>query len=295
MNDVKEGADVKPALKRHDAMSSFEERVQQLRQRNREMTERTLANLVRALDSVDPVKRAAFIERHREKLDDIETLASAKYADIGYWAHRNVLLAEWLELDRKPPLDILDIGMGSGNFSMVAQSMGHRSVGTDVFDEWYAELCDVMGAERIVAPVQLGAPYRPVDRKFDLITMMLPAFHKKTVKGKREHWSIEDWRQFLLGLVRDMLKPGGAIFILMPLDKGENGSLSYSPLVEWSRERGARLDRTFPKGPVRHILFDPATEATFGENPPEGVTKSDIALDDPMERFRTENPGVLAV
>ena len=292
MEDVKEKAAAKAPVKRHDALCSFEERVQQLEQRTK-MDERTRSNLVRALNSIDRGKRQAFIDRHREKLADIETLASAKYADIGYWAHRNVLLAQWLDLDSKQPLEILDIGMGSGNFSMVAQSMGHSSVGTDVYDAWYAELCDLMGVERVIAPVARDEPYRPVDRKFDLITMMLPAFHKKTVNRKREHWSIEDWRLFLLGLVKDLLKPGGAIFILMPLDKGPNGELSYSPLVEWSRERGARLDRTFPKGPVRHILFDPATEATFGEQPPEGVEKSTIELDDPMERFKAENPGVL--
>jgi hypothetical protein len=292
MEGVKDRAQAAAPAKRHDALCSFAERVEQLEQRN-PMTERTRANLVRALESIDPASRDVFIERHRAKLGDIETLAAVKYADIGYWAHRNVLLAQWLELDNKPPLDILDIGMGSGNFGMVAQSMGHSSVGTDVFDPWYAELCELMRVERVIAPVTRGELYKPVDRKFDLITMMLPAFHKKTVNGKREHWSVEDWRLFLLGLVEDLLKPGGAIFILMPLDKDGQGGLSYSPLVEWSRERGARLDRTFPKGPVRHILFDPATEETFGEQPPEVVEKSDIELDDPMERFRAENPGVI--
>lgn len=275
--------DTKPvgtAPKRHDAICPFDERVEQLERRN-PMSERTRANLVRALKSIDPAKREAFIARHREELVDIETLAEAKYADIGYWAHRNVLLAQWLDLDTKPPLDILDIGMGSGNFSMVAQSMGHSSVGTDVFNPWYSELCELMDVERVIAPVGRGEDYKPVDRKFDMITMMLPAFHKKTVKGKREHWSVEDWRLFLLGLVKNMLKPGGSIFILMPLDKDGHGGLSYSPLVEWSRERGARLDRTFPKGPVRHILFDPATEETFGEVPPHVENKSDIVLNLP--------------
>lgn len=280
MTAVQDRAEVTTPPKRHDALCSFDERLEQLQRRTR-MDERTRANLARALQSIDPAKREAFIDRHRAKLADVETLASAKYADIAYWAHRNVLLAQWLDLDSKPPLDILDIGMGSGNFSMVAQSMGHRSVGTDVFDAWYAELCELMGVERIIAPVKRGEPYRPVDRKFDLITMMLPAFHKKSVSGGRDHWSVEEWRLFLLGLVRDLLKPGGSIFILMPLDKDGKGGLSYSPLVEWSRERGARLDRTFPKGPVRHILFDPATEATFGENPPEGVEQSTIELNLP--------------
>jgi hypothetical protein len=272
----------RPTFKRHDALCSLNERVEQLASRV-PMQERTRTNLVRALESVDPAKREAFLARHGSKLGDIETLAAVKYADLGYWAHRNVLLAQWLDLDRKPPLDILDIGTGSGNFAMVAKSMGHRAIGTDVWDPWYDELCNLTGVERVVAPVKRGEPYRPTNRRFDLITMMLPAFHRKTVHGVREYWSVEDWRLFLTGLVQDLLQPQGAIFILLPLDKDNEGNLSYSPLVEWSRERGARLDRTSPRGPVRHILFDPATEETFGETPPEVAVRSDIVLNMPGE------------
>ena len=48
--------------------------------------------------------------------------------------------------------------------------------------------------------------------------------------------------------------------------------------MEWARDRGARLDRTFEKGPVRHILFDPAAKETFGKTAPEVAQKSDIVL-----------------
>ena len=47
------------------------------------------------------------------------------------------------------------------------------------------------------------------------------------------------------------------------------------------REVAARLDRTFKKGPVRHILFNPATEATFAEQPPQVAVKSDVELELP--------------
>ena len=269
---------VAAAPKRHDALCSFEERVAQLEARA-PLSERTRVNIVRALETIDPGQREAFLDKHRDKLQDVETLASAKYADCGYWAHRNVILAEWLDLDRSPPLDILDIGAGSGNFGMVAQSRGHKVIGTDVADDWYDELCKLTRVTRLVAPVVRGERYKPADQRFDLITIMLPAFHRKRVKGKREYWSVEEWRLFLLGLVQDLLKPLGSIFILMPLDKDDEGNLTYSPLVEWARDRGARLDRTFMKGPVRHILFNPATEEIFDEEAPEVAQKSDIRLD----------------
>ena len=99
--------------------------------------------------------------------------------------------------------------------------------------------------------------------------MMMPAFHRKRVKGQRQYWSVEDWRILLLGLVENLLKPGGAIFILMTLDKDDQGNVGYSPLIEWARERGARLGRTKEDGPIRHILFDPATTGTFAKTSPQ--------------------------
>jgi len=264
--------------KKHDALCSFSERIEQL-DRSGSMSERTRANLVRALDSIDDEERAAFLEKYSGQLDDIETLAPIKYADFGYWALRNVQLAEWLDLDRSPPLDILDIATGSGNFGMVAQSMGHRFLGTDVANDWYAELCALTRVERLVAPVTRRERYKPVDRRFDLITTMLPAFHRRLVDGKREYWSVEDWRLFLLGLVNDLLKPNGRIFILMPLDKDDDGKLSYSPFVRWAYERGARLDRTNASGPLRHIEFNPATAETFGEEAPDVGERPEIELE----------------
>jgi hypothetical protein len=265
------------APKRHDALCSFDERVEQLNARKL-MPERTRTNLVRALESIDPAARGAFLDKHRDKLQDIETLAAVKYADFGYWALRNVQLAQWLDLDKSPPLDILDIAAGSGNFGMVAQSMGHRVVCTDIADDWYDELCKLTKVERVVAPVQRGERYLPVDRRFDLISTTLPAFHRKTVDGKRVYWSVEDWRQFLLGLSNDLLKPNGRIFILMPLDKDDDGMLSYSPLVRWSYERGARVDRSSPRGPVRHIEFNPVTAETFTEKGPDIGKRPDMEL-----------------
>jgi len=259
--------------KRHDALCSFAERIDELA-RQHPMTDRTRANLERALSSIDPAKREAFLAKHSDKLADIETVASVKYADIAYWAYYSVLYAEWLNLDRRPPMDILDIGMGSGNFLMVAQSMGHRGIGTDVASPFYDELCDLNGAERVVAPVVSGEPYKPVTRRFDLITMMMPAFHRKRVEGRRLYWSLEDWRVFLLGLVTELLKPGGSIFILMTLDKDDEGNVSNSPLLEWARHRGARLGRTKEGGPLRHILFSSASMETFEELPVDAVPAS---------------------
>jgi len=248
---------------KHDALCSLEERVEQLHN-EWPLTDRNRRNLIRALESMDLGAREAFISKYAGRLEKVDAVNSLKYSDFAYWARRNVVIAEWLHLDNSRPLDILDIGAGPGSFGMVASSMGHRVIGTDVADDWYNELCKVTGAARLVAPVIRGERYKPVDARFDLITIMLPVFHRKRVAGKREYWSVEDWRLFLLGLAEDLLQPNGQIFILMPLDKDDSGNLSYSPLLEWSRQRGAQIDRTFPNKPVKHIHFQRAAAETFG-------------------------------
>jgi hypothetical protein len=246
----------------HNAFEPFADRIAQLNAML-PMEARTRGNLERALASIDPAEREQFLASHKQRLQDLQTFGPAKYADFAYWAHRSTLVAEWLDLDTSPPLDILDIGMGSGSFAMVAQSMGHRVTGTDVADEWYDELCRLAGVKRVVAPIERGETYRPIDERFDLITIMLPVFHRRRVEGRREYWSVEDWRRLLGGLQRDLLKPGGAIFILMPLDKNDDGEESYSPLLAWAEEHGARLGRTHPSQPVGNILWRPVEAETF--------------------------------
>lgn len=245
-----------------DPLRSFDEGIESIAALA-PISKRARSNLLRALQSIDPDCRRAFLECHCGKLTNFDADGPVKYADIPYWAYRNVLLAQWLELDESDPIDILDIGMGPGNFAMVANSMGHRTIGTDVTDPWYGELCALAGVERIIAPVQRRVPYRPVDRRFDLITIMLPVFHRQMIPGGRTYWSTEDWRYLLHSLVENMLKEGGRIFILMPLDKRNDGSLAYSPVLPWAESLGARLGRTFEGEPIRHILFDPASPELF--------------------------------
>lgn len=245
-----------------DALAPFETRIEQL-DAETPMSPRTKANLRRSLAMIDPGQREAFLVDYNVRLQDIRTQGPAKYADFAYWAQRSTAVAEWLDLDTSPPLDILDIGMGSGSFGMVAQSMGHRVVGTDVANPWYDELCRLAGVKRIVAPVERGATYRPVDQRFDLITIMLPVFHRKRVPGARpDYWTVEDWRALLQGLQRDLLKPGGSIFILMPLEQNQDGEQTYSPVIRWAEARGAILDRR-PGVPISRLYFHPVLADTF--------------------------------
>jgi hypothetical protein len=226
------------------------------------MSESTRAHVLRALQMIDLQERDAILEKYREKFNS-GTFGFGKYADFVYWAVRNVRRAEWLGLDASPPVDILDIGMGGGNFGMVCQSMGHRFVGTDVRNPFYTELCQLAGVQRIEAPVRRGEAYRPIDKRFDLVTIMVPNFHRREVNGTLEYWPVEDWQFLLRGLAEDLLKNKGRIYIEMASDRQEDGTPTLSPLVHWSAGRAARMERLPSGGYNGQILFDPATADTF--------------------------------
>jgi hypothetical protein len=244
-----------------DIFCSFEDRLDRL-QRETAMLASTRVNVLRALERIDLQERDAILEKYRNQLSSA-TFGFGKYADFVYWAFRNVRRAEWLGLEGFPPLDILDIGMGGGNFGMVCQTMGHRFVGTDVRNPFYSDLCRLAGVQRIEAPVRRGEVYRPIDQRFDLITIMVPNFHRREVDGKLEYWPLEDWKFLLRGLARDLLKDNGRIYIEMAFDRQEDGTPTLSPLVHWSADRAARMDR-FPDGGFNgQILFYPATVDTF--------------------------------
>jgi hypothetical protein len=223
----------------------------------------TRRNLERALSEIDQAARAALLDRCGDELRDFDPSGPLKFADFVVWAFRKLLIAEWLELDHSPPLNILDIGMGSGSFAMVARSMGHRVVGTDVPDPWYDELCEIAGARRVIAPVESGRPYRIEGCPFDLITIMQPTFHRSRKGGNvRQYWSINEWAAFLTD-VTAMLSSRGRIFLVMPLDKLDDGDRRYSQVLAWAQSRGATLDRPFPQSPVSYVCFTHPTAETF--------------------------------
>jgi SAM-dependent methyltransferase len=255
-----------------DVFCPFPERLAQI-EREKPMSERTRANVSRALDLIDPTEREAFLDKYRDRLQTFDDFSLAKYADFAYWAFRNVVRAEWLGLDRSEPLDILDIGMGPGSFGMVAKSMGHRVVGTDLDKPWYRDFDRIAGVERIIAPVRRGEPYRPTDRKFDLISIMLPNFHRKVVDGRIEYWTMEDWRLFLDNLVSDLLKPGGRIYLAMPPDRLHDGTVQPSALLGWSEERGANVEKTADGRFTGQILFESTGAETFADRQSESVAR----------------------
>src|SRR5712692_5076317 len=86
----------------------------------------------RAINRGDAGAIAAIQRKYAAEMQDYDPNGVRKYADIAYWIGHKARYAEMLDLDRRPPSAILDIGTGAGHLLAVANSLGHRSIGIDI-------------------------------------------------------------------------------------------------------------------------------------------------------------------
>ena len=181
----------------------------------------------------------------------------AKYLDLNTYLPLNVRRVQDLNLQRGPPLDILDIGCGAGFFLFVAQAQGHRGLGLDVAGiPVFDAMVELFGVRRIICAIKAFEPLPDLGMKFDLITGFSTSFH-----GRREHswcWGAKEWDFFINDLGRH-LKPGARIFFGLNPSDGEN---YYTPeILEVFAHYGADVER-------ENVLFRPGRRAgRFRMNP----------------------------
>lgn len=152
--------------------------------------------------------------------------------------------ARKLGLDASPPLDILDIGTGSGHFVVACRGMGHRCTGLDMvgsplpnqFARWCLGLRDT-----VIFTIRPKVPLPAIGR-FDLITSFRSQF--QFIDANRS-WTLDEWSFFLddvLGLLRD----GGRFVLKMPTNKNiDSGITRHSPeLMGLFRSYGATVGKS---------------------------------------------------
>ena len=171
-----------------------------------------------------------------------------KYLDPILWFESKLRLAWMLNLDKKPPMRILDFGTGPGHFPLVARFYGHDVTGTDLpprigafagTTHLYDALCSLYGVKRIGHWIKPNAPLEGLDGRYDLVTAFLAAFN---VDEKLQPWTADHWRVFLKSLKRDVLNDHG--FLFMTLADGKLTPESWSYLVsiaEWSFEKSKHI------------------------------------------------------
>src|SRR5689334_17865572 len=95
----------------------------------------------KTISSIDIDKVKAFQEKYGPVLKDVPPQSYEKYADLPFWIANKVHPAAFLNLDKRSPLDILDIGTGAAHFPAVCQALGHRVVGIDIDYRLYQDAC----------------------------------------------------------------------------------------------------------------------------------------------------------
>ncbi len=170
---------------------------------------------------------------------------SVKWVNSGYWIKTNVERAQDLELNRRPPSRILDLGCGAGYFLYVCQHLGHEGLGLDIDeDPLFGETTDLLGVRRVIGRIEPLEPVPGVDEPFDLITSHCVCFQKlePAPDGSRREWGVPEWRFFLADVRNRLLKPGGTL--LLDFNPRGGGVFYPADVGEFFRAEGARFFRS---------------------------------------------------
>jgi SAM-dependent methyltransferase len=159
------------------------------------------AHLLDGLDLAEFDRICHSVKSSRHKL---------KYADLNAHMKRAWKEAERLSLHKSPPLDVLDIGLGTGYFLHVCQRLGHCAVGLDRpgFEFWQ-RIRKWLGVHNVVEhTVRPNTPLPDLGR-FDIATAYACPFN--FVQSERRLWSVSEWSFFFDQLRDDVLKPNGRL------------------------------------------------------------------------------------
>jgi SAM-dependent methyltransferase len=151
-----------------------------------------------------------------------------------------------LWLDRVPPLQILDLGCGTGYFIYICRLFGHDGIGLDTDAEsLYRETLALLNVPRVVSLIEAQVPLPDLGRKFDLVVATRVCFHltgwPKNLPGGE--WGAADWKFFVNDIRTRFLKPGGRMFL--QFNPRPDDSPFFTPaLRECFLELGARIVRS---------------------------------------------------
>jgi SAM-dependent methyltransferase len=159
-----------------------------------------------------------------------------KYVDAGHRLELAIQQARSVQLDRRKPLRILDIGSGAGYFLFVCKHLGHKVMGLDL--DWppmYAEMFEMMEMPRCVSRIEPFQLLPDLGNRFDFLTGFAVCFNSH---GSDHVWGAKEWGFFLDDLQNNVLSESGEIYFeLNPEPWGY-----YTPeLSEFFRQRGAQV------------------------------------------------------
>lgn len=145
-----------------------------------------------------------------------------KYIDPVVWFESKLAIAYLLNLHKRPPMKIIDLGTGPGHFPVVARFYGHDVIGTDLPHRWsdvaknkqlYDALCEVYKVQRRPLTIQPRVDLPDLGGRFDLVTALMAAFNIEN----RAPWDINTWNFFLSNLRKNVLTEKGELFMGLAL------------------------------------------------------------------------------
>jgi hypothetical protein len=138
----------------------------------------------------------------------------SKYIDLDRYLLMNLRRIYDLRLDKVGPSKILDLGAGAGYFMYLCKVHGHQPMGIDLPEhEFYNQMIQLFGLERIAQPITAFEPLPVFDRKFDFVTSFATCFHQYRGDKHGERWSEDAWAYFLHDIFGNKLTPNGIVHL----------------------------------------------------------------------------------
>lgn len=193
------------------------------------------------LATTDADAHRAIQDRH---LTNPRPTGALKYIDPVTWFEHKFSFVETLGLHTRQPSRILDLGTGAGHFMKIAQSYGHKVVGTDLPSQnreddmrlIFTDLLDLYGLTRVDHVVTPELDETGLPQQVDLVTGFSAAFNRD-FRGRL--WAAADWETFLASLSRRVLKPGGQLYMTLMKKKLDDDVWTYlkSRAVSFDEEK----------------------------------------------------------
>jgi SAM-dependent methyltransferase len=159
-----------------------------------------------------------------------------KYVDAAHRLELAIKQARFLQLDRRKPLRLLDIGSGAGYFLFVCKRLGHSVMGMDL--DWppmYSEMFELLEMPRKIGRIEPFQPLPNLGGRVDFVTGFAVCFNSH---GSNRVWGVKEWDFFLDDVRKNVLSPRGEIYFeLNPEPWGY-----YTPeLGEFFRQQGGSV------------------------------------------------------
>lgn len=230
---------------RYEPWMPLDERIRRVRRRFSagEHYQRRLAVFDVACAQIDRDKYVKLQGKYATEMLDFAPSGPMKYIDVVYWIWHKTEQVVRLDLDRKPPMSILDIGLGGGHFLFLCKALGHSCVGIDIEVPLYDDICETLGVEHFDTPVYANS-HLPSLGRFDLVTAMWIMFNM-TVRSrhKRKYWSAEEWAWLFSDISRQMADDG-ALHLELNQHVLPEGIVWDEPFVDACERAGAVVDRS---------------------------------------------------